>query len=60
MLRISRFNFVVGWDMRTSVRKGRLRVSSGIMLGGSRTKQSSKEGEECPRKNVVFGFGAET
>lgn len=30
------------------------------MLGGSRTKQSSKEGEEEPRKKVVFGFGAET
>ena len=29
------------------------------MLGGSRTKQSSKEGVVGPRKKVVFGFGAE-
>ena len=29
------------------------------MLGGSRTKQSSKEGDEEPRKKVVLGFGAE-
>lgn len=29
------------------------------MLGGSRTKQSSKEGEVAPRKKVVLGFGAE-
>ena len=50
---------VAGCDMRTRVRRGRLRVSRGIMLGGSRTKQSSKEGEEGPRKKVVFGFGAE-
>ena len=59
MLRISRLSFVVGWDMRTRVRSGRLRVSSGIMLGGSRTKQSSKEGEDGPRKKRAFGFGAE-
>ena len=45
--------------MRTRVRRGRLRVSSGMMLGGSRTKQSSKEGEVGPRMKVVFGGGAE-
>ena len=45
--------------MRTRVRSGRLRVSRGIMLGGSRTKQSSKDGEDRPRMKEVFGLGAE-
>ena len=41
------------------MRSGRLRVSSGMMLGGSRTKQSSKEGDDGPRRKSVFGFGAD-